>query len=781
MSNPSPAGASNATDLTSALRSIPQFTLPGSDLKVVCEDSSPTAAFAKGADIVLHYSSDNSPSISFHRHRPIIHLVPPKVDTDAASPRTTIRRTAEGVELRLHLIDKRGKPPKTAHQNFEEHFTRALRLTKSPLLFLENVSQGEDSEEIFIRLNLNRYGRVKTIHPISKKQSADWNNSDEFFIFDPEKQTNSLLIEHELKLQGVHPEWISSGFLIGDYQNSKIAYNVSSSHRTSQTAAKAVGEKQVARAILQTAGVSVADGFFLSHQDHFINASKLLELHGSVVVKPANGTKGKGVSVDVRTEDELKAAWDRAFAETKLGILVEQFFEGTEARFLVVGGECVAIARRVPPTIIGDGISTIQELIKTINARRRKNPHLYNRPVLLTPARIDRLVSEGLTPLSTLAEGQQYVIDRIGGFSTGAESMDITDEVHPSYKKAAIAAVQAIPGLAVSGVDLLVRDFSAPASPTNHIVVELNSQPGLGSHHFPAQGMPRNAAGKIVAADLEPRVTTTSDLVHLPQRKSTEYRESEYVKRISHAFETRGFEVAWLHPRYFISRRDNLVTNFWDAYTSLTSKAAVTATRHTRIACRLLRRDELPVPHGRIFPADRPGEFLQGAKALAYARSLGGRVTLRHSTLDPISVHPDNGDRFTTLWNRMTRTARHGILLERERRGQRLRFLVAYGHVINVMRETKNNDQELITEEIHSSYYATAQQAANAFPGLDISEVTMVVRDTRIPASDKNHRVFTVRANPDLKKFAESEESDQNSLADTIVEMHIIAIKSELG
>lgn len=89
-----------------------------------------------------------------------------------------------------------------------------------------------------------------------------------------------------------------------------------------------------------------------------------------------------------------------------------------------------------------------------------------------------------------------------GGYSTGADSIDLTETVHPSYRQVAEQVYQAIPGLGLCGVDIIATDWSQPATADNHIVVEVNSRPAIGAHHFPWEGKPRDVAGAIVDACL---------------------------------------------------------------------------------------------------------------------------------------------------------------------------------------------------------------------------------------------------------------------------------------
>jgi D-alanine-D-alanine ligase-like ATP-grasp enzyme len=158
----------------------------------------------------------------------------------------------------------------------------------------------------------------------------------------------------------------------------------------------------------------------------------------------------------------------------------------------------VAVHSRKPPAVTGDGEHTVTELLATKNAERELNPHMRHRPIELTEHRLRRLTEQGFTPDSVVPDGLEVVLDLKANLSNGADSVDLTDDVHPSYLDVAVQAVNAFPGLGVAGVDMMAHDFSKPAKADNHVVLELNSMPGIGAHHYPCIGKPRDAAKEIL-------------------------------------------------------------------------------------------------------------------------------------------------------------------------------------------------------------------------------------------------------------------------------------------
>jgi len=216
------------------------------------------------------------------------------------------------------------------------------------------------------------------------------------------------------------------------------------------------------------------------------------------VIKPVSSNKGKGVSVNVTTET-FEPAWLAAWVPGTNKVLVEKFFaNGNEARYLVVGGRCVAVVLRVPPTVYGDGSSSVGQLIDLQNEIRRSNPCLRKYPIVMDGYRRTILRSQGYSLESVPTAGAKVIIDWKGGLSSGAQPRNITSEAHMTMKRVAERVVASVPGLDVAGVDILARDHLAEATPDNYIVVEANTRPGIHGHHFPVFGQPINVC-RIVA------------------------------------------------------------------------------------------------------------------------------------------------------------------------------------------------------------------------------------------------------------------------------------------
>ena len=220
------------------------------------------------------------------------------------------------------------------------------------------------------------------------------------------------------------------------------------------------------------------------------------ELGGPVVVKPVNGRKGDAVSMEVSTPEEMKVAFEAA-KEFSSAVLIEEMFHGRNYRVVVVGGRMVAASERLLPHVIGDGVSTIRELI-AIENRNPLRGDGHEKP--LTKIKVDsdvinHLKHAGMSLDAVPKRGEHVTLSHRSNLSTGATAQDVTDQVHPTIARMCERAARLI-GLDVCGVDLVIPDIATPM--TSGGVIELNASPGLRMHHYPSAGMPRDVGQAVV-------------------------------------------------------------------------------------------------------------------------------------------------------------------------------------------------------------------------------------------------------------------------------------------
>ena len=219
-----------------------------------------------------------------------------------------------------------------------------------------------------------------------------------------------------------------------------------------------------------------------------------------VVLKPLDANHGRGVSINLVNEDQVRTAYGVARENARgRSVLVESFIEGMDHRMLVVNNELVAVAKRVPGHVVGDGERSIAELIDIVNEDPRRG---IGHEKVLTRLELDhqaeRLMEKaGLNKDSVLPEGEVFYLRSTANLSTGGTAIDVTDVVHPDNREMAVRAVQAV-GLDVGGVDFLTPDITKSYKEVGGAIVEVNAAPGFRMHVAPSEGEPRDVSGKVM-------------------------------------------------------------------------------------------------------------------------------------------------------------------------------------------------------------------------------------------------------------------------------------------
>jgi cyanophycin synthetase len=279
----------------------------------------------------------------------------------------------------------------------------------------------------------------------------------------------------------------------GKYQR-RIEATVTS--MTSLIATDIACDKELTKQMFNEAGIPVPRGRIVDSSEAAIVAAEAVGY--PVVLKPLNANHGKGVAINLNSRAEVERAFERALDYSD-DVIIERYVEGRDHRVLVVNGEVVAVAERVPAHVIGDGRHTLQELIDIEN----KNPMRgQGHEKALTKIFINdeslRLVGEqGLALDAVPAEGQQVWLKYTANISTGGTAVDRTDDIHYENIETARRAARII-GLDVAGVDMLTTDITRPLAETNGAICEINAAPGFRMHVHPTVGRPRDVAGKVL-------------------------------------------------------------------------------------------------------------------------------------------------------------------------------------------------------------------------------------------------------------------------------------------
>ena len=265
---------------------------------------------------------------------------------------------------------------------------------------------------------------------------------------------------------------------------------------TSAIAESIAQDKELTKKLLGAAGVAVPKGRPVADEDDAWAAAR--EIGFPVVVKPRDGNQGKGISVNLTSEEQVRQAY-RVAIEFRDDILVEKYLPGHDYRLLVIGDKLIAAARRDPPLVIGDGIQNVRQLVDQVNRDpRRSDGHATS----LTKIRFDdvaiaRLAEQGYDADSVPPRGARIILRNNANLSTGGTATDVTDDVHPELAASAVAAAQTV-GLDICGIDIVCDTMLKPLEEQSGGVVEVNAAPGLRMHLDPSFGKGRAVGEAIV-------------------------------------------------------------------------------------------------------------------------------------------------------------------------------------------------------------------------------------------------------------------------------------------
>lgn len=260
-----------------------------------------------------------------------------------------------------------------------------------------------------------------------------------------------------------------------------------------------------------------------------------------VVLKPLDANHGRGVSINLTDDDQVAAAYHVALKSAKgSSVLVESFITGMDHRMLVVNGELVAVAKRVPGHVTGDGKSTIAELVEIVNQDPRRG---IGHEKVLTRLELDHQAEQlmkkaGKDASSVLPAGEVFFLRSTANLSTGGTAIDVTDTVHPDNRQMAERAVCAV-GLDVGGVDFLIPDITQSYKDTGGAIVEINAAPGFRMHVAPSEGHPRDVAGKVMEMLFPPGTPTRIPVASITGTNG----KTTTTRMLAHILKTAGHVV----------------------------------------------------------------------------------------------------------------------------------------------------------------------------------------------------------------------------------------------
>jgi cyanophycin synthetase len=265
---------------------------------------------------------------------------------------------------------------------------------------------------------------------------------------------------------------------------------------TSNLAVELVSNKDATKKVLADNFLPVPQGRVVDTVEELQTAAKALGY--PLVIKPLNGNHGNGITTDITCQETLLSAFEAAKVISD-DVIIERHISGSDYRFLVINFKLVAVAKRIPARVTGDGTSTIRELVDEVNKDPRRG---VGHEMELTAIKFDahtkiRLESFGLTPESVLPAGEVLDLKDTANISTGGTAEDVTDSVHPENVFLAERVARLL-NLDICGIDIVADSVERRMTQGSGAILEVNAGPGLRMHLAPTIGTPRNVAAPIV-------------------------------------------------------------------------------------------------------------------------------------------------------------------------------------------------------------------------------------------------------------------------------------------
>ena len=317
--------------------------------------------------------------------------------------------------------------------------------------------------------------KFKRINAFAVKNKNSY-NEPLFIGTQPQERLNpyARIIVREALRRGISVEVLDAeaGFFDLSFGGRTVTCRESLSELTTSIAMSRCDDKAVTHRILQRAKLRVPAQVKYRNQ---VQAEQFLEEYSAVVVKPARGEQGAGISVDVRDREALQAAVAEARKFSDV-VLLEEYVTGVDLRIIVIAGEVVAAATRRPPRIQGTGRASIRELIE--KQSRRRGAATGGESSIPIDRETERCVQEaGYDFEDVLPYGEYLTVRKTANLHTGGTIHDVTGRLHPALAQAAVKAAAAI-DIPVTGLDFIVPD----SGKEEYVIIEANERPGLANH-----------------------------------------------------------------------------------------------------------------------------------------------------------------------------------------------------------------------------------------------------------------------------------------------------------
>lgn len=255
--------------------------------------------------------------------------------------------------------------------------------------------------------------------------------------------------------------------------------------QTPQLGVRIAHDKLLTADLLRRAGLPAPVHMLAADEAAAVRAAETLGY--PVVVKPTDQEQGRGVAANLGNADAVRAAFADA-GKVSNSLLVEKHFHGKDYRLTVARGKVIKIENRVAGGVEGDGVSTIEDLVRQEQDTPRFRKIFRDSrkmPLSLDSEALGLLDESGMTARTVPRAGEYVVLRRKNNVSTGGLQIRIAlDGAHPDNLALAVRAA-ALLRLDFAGIDLLTPDIGRSWLETGALICEVNAQPQIGIRTTP--------------------------------------------------------------------------------------------------------------------------------------------------------------------------------------------------------------------------------------------------------------------------------------------------------
>ncbi len=308
---------------------------------------------------------------------------------------------------------------------------------------------------------------------------------------------------------------------------------------TSSIGVEVACDKEDTKDLLEQMEVPIPKGKIIRSEDDLEYVARAVGY--PIVVKPISGNHGRGITTNIQNLEDAKVAFQAAKAVSR-SVIIEKYITGDDYRLLVINNRLVAAALRTKAHVVGDGKSTIQELVDKVNSDPLRG---YGHEKVLTEITINDLTlgilkEKGLTVDSVPEKDEVVHLKDTANLSTGGTAEDVTDIVHP-YNKFMAERISRIVNLDICGIDIMTDDIGKPLPETGGAVLEVNAGPGFRMHLAPTHGLARNVAADVIDMMYPPGSSSRIPIVAVTGTNG----KTTTSRLIAHLVRMKGYKVGF--------------------------------------------------------------------------------------------------------------------------------------------------------------------------------------------------------------------------------------------